>query len=110
MRSALAFRTACRLLLAAVALPCLIVVLLALRGETDPIGRALLAIVAALFAAVAIAVWFRHTPAIYVQIIALPMLAAVYLFELRRTDPVDRMLHVEELWRLVKAKRAQACR
>ena len=44
--------------------------------------------------------------ATYVQVCVIPILAALYLFELGHRDPIDEMLHIEQFWRLAKSKAA----
>ena len=76
------------------------------QGEPNPTARALLVGVGVLAFALAAAAWSRHFVATYVQVCAIPILAALYLFELRHRDPIDEMLHVEQFWRLAKTKAA----
>jgi hypothetical protein len=76
------------------------------QGEPSPTARALLVGVGVLAFALAAAAWSRHIVATYVQICAIPILAALYLFELGHRDPLDEMLHIEEHWRLAKSKAA----
>jgi hypothetical protein len=102
----LTLRQTYRLLITVIAAPILAVVSVAVQTEADTTVRLLLMVVAALIAGVVIASWFQHILAVYAQIVVLPILVGVYLFELTRTDPIDQMLHVEQLWRLVKARRA----
>jgi hypothetical protein len=74
------------------------------QGEPNPTARALLVGVGVLAFALAAAAWSRHFVATYMQVCAIPFLAALYLFELRHRDPIDEMLHTEQFWRLVKSK------
>jgi hypothetical protein len=97
-------RTAYGCIITAVSLLIIYAVYEALHGEPHPDGRVLLMINGALAIALAVAVWSRHIAAVYVQVTIIPLLAAFYLFESRQTDPIDQMLHVEQFWRLVKAK------
>ena len=76
------------------------------QGEPNPTARALLVGVGVLAFALAAAAWSRHVVATYVQVCAIPILAALYLFELRQRDPIDEMLHIEQHWRLAKTKAA----
>jgi hypothetical protein len=76
------------------------------QGEPNPTARALLVGVGALAFALAAAAWSRHVVATYVQICVIPILAALYLFELQQRDPIDEMLHTEQFWRLAKTKAA----
>jgi hypothetical protein len=76
------------------------------HGEANPTARALLVGVGALAFALATAAWSRHVVATYVQVCAIPILAALYLFELWQPDPLDEMLHIEQQWRLAKSKAA----
>src|SRR5229473_2301943 len=76
------------------------------QGEPNPTARALLIGVGVLALALAAAVWSRHAVAMYVQVCAIPFLAALYLFELRQRDPIDEKQHVEQHWRLAKTKAA----
>src|SRR6266540_6997766 len=69
-------------------------------GEPNPAARALLVGVAVLAFASAAASWSRHVVATYVQVLVIPALAALYLFELGHPDPLDEMLHIEQFWRL----------
>ena len=59
------------------------------QGEPNPTARALLIGVGVLALALAAAVWSRHAVAMYVQVCAIPLLAALYLFELRQRVPID---------------------
>ncbi|MFL4980957.1 MAG: hypothetical protein ACJ8FV_21005 [Xanthobacteraceae bacterium] len=77
------------------------------QGEPNPSAWALLAVVGALAVAAAVAAWSRHSVAVSVQTVAIPFLAAVYVFEVRQRDPIDEMLHVSQFWDLVKARQAQ---
>jgi hypothetical protein len=77
------------------------------QGEPNSSARALLLVVGALAVAAAISVWSRHSVAVTVQLVAIPFLAALYLFEARQTDPIDEMLHVSQFWDLVKARQAK---
>ena len=74
------------------------------QGEPNPTARALLVGVGVLAFALAAAAWSRHIVATYVQVCAIPLLAALYLFELRHRDPIDE--YVEQHWRLARAKAA----
>src|SRR5437879_8139152 len=74
------------------------------QGEPNPTARALLVGVGVLAFALAAAVWSRHSVAMYVQVCAIPFLAALYLFELRHRDPIDE--YVEQHWRLARTKAA----
>jgi hypothetical protein len=74
------------------------------QGKPNPTAWALLIGVGVLALALAAAVWSRHAVAMYVQVCAIPILAALYLFEVRQRDPIDEMLHVEQHWRLAKTK------
>jgi hypothetical protein len=74
------------------------------RGEPNPTARALLIGVGVLALALAAAVWSRHAVAMYVQVCAIPLLAALYLFELRQRGPIDE--YFEQHWRLAKTKAA----
>ena len=76
------------------------------QGEPNPTARAVLVGVGVLAFAWAAAAWSRHVVATYVQVCVIPILAALYLFELRQRDPLDEMLHIEQQWRLVKTKAA----
>src|SRR5262245_20082037 len=76
------------------------------QGEPNPAARALLVGVGVLAFALAAAAWSRHVIATYVQVCVIPILAALYLFELRQRDPLDEMLHTEQFWRLAKSKAA----
>lgn len=76
-------------------------------GEPNTTARILLYAVAAASLAVAVAVWSRHAVAVYVQLIGIPFLLMLYVLEYRHVSPVDRMLHVEEMWRLVGTRVAQ---
>jgi len=76
-------------------------------GEPNATAWAFLAVVGALATAAAISVWSRHSVAVTVQLVAIPCLAALYLFEARQKDPVDETLHVSQFWDLVKARQAQ---
>src|SRR5258708_13028222 len=58
------------------------------QGEPNPTARALLIGVGVLALALAAAVWSRHAVAIYVQVCAIPLLAPLYLFELRQQGPI----------------------
>src|SRR6266481_1531124 len=96
-----------RCIVTAISLAIIYAVFEALRqGEANPTARALLVGVGVLAFALAAAAWSRHVVAIYVQVCVIPLLAAVYLFELRHRDPIDEMLHVEQFWRLAKTKAA----
>jgi hypothetical protein len=77
------------------------------QGEPNPTAWALLVVVGALAVAAGVAVWSRHGIAISVQLVAIPFLATLYLFEARQKDPVDEMLHVSQFWDLVKARHAR---
>jgi hypothetical protein len=74
------------------------------QGEPNPTARALLVGVGVLAFALAAAAWSRHTVAMYVQVCAIPILAALYLFELQHRDPIDE--YSEQHWRLARAKAA----
>src|SRR6266481_4901370 len=74
------------------------------QGEPNPTARALLVGVGVLAFASAAAAWSRHAVAMYVQVCAIPLLAALYLFELRQRGPVDE--YFEQHWRLAKTKAA----
>jgi hypothetical protein len=74
------------------------------QGEPNPTARALLVGVGVLAFALAAAAWSRHAVAMYVQVCAIPFLAALYLFELRQRGPIDE--YVEQHWRLAKTKAA----
>jgi hypothetical protein len=76
------------------------------QGEPNPTAQALMISVGALAFAWAAAAWSRHFAATYVQVCIIPILAALYLFELRQRDPLDEMLHIEQQWGLVKTKAA----
>src|SRR5437899_12682516 len=76
------------------------------QGEPNPTARALLVGVGALAFALAAAAWSRHVVATYVQICVIPILAALYFFELRQRDPIDEMLHTDQFWLLAKTKAA----
>src|SRR5499426_796362 len=76
-------------------------------GEPNTTARILLYAVAAASLAVAVAVWSRQAVAVYVQLIGIPFLLMLYVLEYRHVSPVDRMLHVEEMWRLVGTRVAQ---
>jgi hypothetical protein len=76
------------------------------QGEPSPTARALLVGVGVLAFAWAAAAWLRHVVATYVQVCAIAILAALYLFELRQRDPLDEMVHYEQHWQLAKAKAA----
>src|SRR6476620_1425384 len=69
------------------------------HGEANPTARALLLGDGVLALALAAAAWSRHVVATYVQVCAIPILAALYLFELWQRDPLDEMLHIEQQWR-----------
>jgi hypothetical protein len=75
------------------------------RGEPNPTAWALLAGVSMLAALAATAAWSRRGLAVSVQLVVIPALAALYLFEARQRDPIDEMLHVEQMWRLVKSRK-----
>jgi hypothetical protein len=77
------------------------------QGEPNPTAWALLVAVGALAVAAAVAAWSRHSAAVSVQLVAIPFLAALYLFEGRQKDSLDEMLHVSQFWDLVKARQAQ---
>src|SRR5258708_29236289 len=74
------------------------------QGEPNPTARALLVGVGVLAFALATAAWARHAVAMYVQVCAIPILAALYLFELRHRDPIDE--YAEQHWRLARTKAA----
>jgi hypothetical protein len=74
------------------------------QGEPNPTARALLVGVGVLAFALAAAAWSRHFVASYVQVCAIPILATLYLFELRHRDPIDE--YVEQHWRLARTKAA----
>jgi hypothetical protein len=76
------------------------------QGEPNPTARAVLVGVGALAFALAAAAWSRHIVSTYVQVCVIPILAALYLFELRQRDPLDEMLHTEQFWRLARTKAA----
>jgi hypothetical protein len=76
------------------------------QGEPNPTAQALLVGVGVLAFAWAAAAWSRHVVAIYVQVCAIAILAALYLFELRQRDPLDEMVHYEQHWQIAKAKAA----
>jgi hypothetical protein len=97
-------RTAYSCIITAVSLLIVYAVYEALHGEPHPAGRVLLLIDGALAIALAVAVWSRHVVGVYVQVTTIPLLAAFYLFESRQADPIDQKLHLEQFWRLVKAK------
>src|SRR5260370_30775254 len=83
----------------AISLAIMYAVLEVLR-QGEPIPTALLLVgVGALAFALAAAAWSRHAVAMYVQVCAIPVLAALYLFEFRQRDPLDEMLHTEQFWR-----------
>jgi hypothetical protein len=77
------------------------------QGEPNPSAWALLAVVGVLAVAAAVAAWSRHGVAVSVQTVAIPFLAALYLFEARQRDPIDEMLHVGQFWDLVKARQSK---
>jgi hypothetical protein len=99
-------RSTYRLFVTGISLLIIVAIVTALQVERDPTGRQLLMGVAALGLGLAVAVWCRNIVAVYVQIIALPALGALYLFELGRVDPIDQMLHVEQRLGIVKARKA----
>jgi hypothetical protein len=76
------------------------------QGEPHASGRILLVVVGALAVAAGIAVWSRHSIAVSVQLVAIPFLAALYVFEARQKDPVEEVLHLNEFWDMMKARRA----
>src|SRR5262249_31053177 len=76
------------------------------QWEPNPTARTVLVGVGALAFALAAAAWSRDVVAAYVQVCAIPILAALYLFELWPRDPIDEMLHIEQFWRLAKTKAA----
>jgi hypothetical protein len=103
----IALRYAYRCAVTAAALVILYAVIDVLRqGEPNPTAWALLVVVGILAAATAVAVWSRHSVAVSVQVVAIPFLAALYLFEARQPDPADEKLHINQHWDLVKAKKA----
>src|SRR5215211_677689 len=77
------------------------------QGEPNSSAWALLLLIGALAVAAAISVWSRHSVAISVQLVAIPFLAALYLFEARQRDPIDEMLHVGQFWDLVTARQSE---
>ena len=102
-----ALRYAYRCAVTVAALVILYVVADVLRqGEPNPTAWVLLVIVGALAIAAAIAVWSQHNVAISVQVVAIPFLAALYLFEAGQTDPIDERRYVSQHWDLVKARTA----
>jgi hypothetical protein len=105
-----AFRAGLRLIyrciITGISLAMMYSVFMAVQGETNPVAQTLLVGVGALACALSVAVWSRHRLATYVQLCVIPALAALYLFELVQRDPLDEMLHIEQQWRLVKAKTA----
>jgi hypothetical protein len=76
------------------------------RGEPNSTAWALLVAVGAVALATAIAAWSRHGIAISIQVVAVPALAALYLFEWQRPDPLEEQFHFAEHWRLVKSRKA----
>src|SRR5438132_12462605 len=102
-----ALRLMYRCIVTAVSLAVVYAVFEVLRqGEPNPTARALLVGVGALAFALAAAAWSRHVVATYVQICVIPILAALYFFELQQRDPIDELLHTEQFWRLAKTKAA----
>ena len=100
-------RATYRGLVATAALLIVSAIVLALRqGEPNPTLGALLVVVGALAVAAAVAAWSRRPVAVSVQLVALPLLAAVYLFEWNQVDALDEMLHVNEWARIFKARLA----
>jgi hypothetical protein len=106
-----AFRAGVRLtyrcIITAISLAMMYSVFVVLQGEPNPVAQSLLLTVGLLAFAVAAAAWSRHFVAFYVQLCAIPILAALYLFELQHRNPLDEMLHTEQHWRLAKAKAAR---
>jgi hypothetical protein len=76
------------------------------RGESNPTAWAVLAAVGLLAVGAAVAAWSRRSIAASVQVVAIPAVAALYLFEAGQKDPIDEMLHVDQFWNLVKSRRA----
>src|SRR6266446_9229464 len=74
------------------------------QGEPNPTARAVLVGVGALAFALAAAAWSRHFVATYVQVCAIPILAALYSFALRHRDPIDE--YAEQHCRLGTTKAA----
>src|ERR1700730_12016240 len=106
-----AFRAGLRLIyrciITAISLAMIYAVFVVLRpAESNRGPQCLLLAVGLLAFAVAAAAWARHFVAVYVQLCAIPILAALYVFELGQRDPLDEMLHTEQFWRLVKSKAA----
>jgi hypothetical protein len=106
-----AFRAGLRLIyrciITAISLAMIYAVFVVLRqGESNRVAQCLLLAVGLLAFAVAAAAWARHFVAVYVQLCAIPILAALYVFELGQRDPLDEMLHTEQFWRLVKTTAA----
>lgn len=54
----------------------------------------------------AVTVWLRRSVFVYVQIIVISILVAIYFFEYQRVDPINRKLHLDEFWELVKTNKA----
>src|SRR3984893_8490666 len=101
------FRTGVRLtyrcVVTAISLAMIYAVFVVLRqGEPNRVAQGVLLAIGLLPFAVAAAAWARHFVAVYVQLCAIPVLAALYMFELGQRDPLDEMLHTEQFWRLVK--------
>ena len=95
-----------RCIITAISLAMMYSVFVALQREPNPVAQALLLTVGLLAFAAAAAAWSRGFAALYVQLCAIPILAALYLFELGHRDPIDEMLHIEQQWRLAKSKAA----
>src|SRR5262249_15666841 len=104
---AAALRLIYRCIVTAISLVMIYAVVEVLRqGKQSSMELALLVGVGALAFALVAAAWSRHIVATYVQVCAIPILAALYLFELRQRDPLDEMLHTEQFWRLAATKAA----
>lgn len=97
---------ACRGLIAAVCLLIGYALYKAVQAEPNPSVRALAIVVGVLAVAAALAVWSRRRGAVAVQIVILPFLAALYLFEWGSVDALDQMLHIEEWARIFKTRLA----
>jgi hypothetical protein len=94
-----------RCIVTAISLAIIYAICEALRqGEQNLTARALLVGVGALAIGWTAAAWSRDVAAAYVQVCAIPILAALYLFEVQHGDPIDDMLHTEQFWRLAKTK------
>jgi hypothetical protein len=95
-----------RFLVGAAALLIVYAVYEALRhGEPNPVAQALLVAVGALALASAAAVWSRHSIAVWVQVVAIPALATLYIFEMRQPNELE-MLHLNQFWGIVQSRTA----